>query len=72
MLEIMQNTRLDTKTGRTIRYFTPVFRGDVCSKGCLTFAQWEAWDDEPHTFEYAIDRAKHNAKEVLTRYIIDL
>ena len=66
-LEILEARHVDDQTGRTILTFTPCLTGHCAASGSLTFAVWQVWADEPHTYEQARQSALENAKTVLAQ-----
>ncbi len=69
---IIQQQNFFDKNGREYIEFTPVFTPDCTAKGELRFACWQAWKDEPETWEIAMSEARKNALNVLNNLFKDI
>lgn len=62
----------DDATGRVFIRWTPVLIPALIAKGALTFAFWEAWEDEPDTHEPQKARALAGARESLRLIVAEV
>lgn len=58
----------DDRSGRYIVRFTPIFNPDVCASGSLSFAFFEAWENEPAEVTRVELAAVENARAVMARF----
>lgn len=65
---ITEESAHTSDSGRIYRQFTPVLKTDCCAYGRISFAVWQAWEDEPQTHDAARNNARRNAVAVLRKY----